>query len=144
VDYAILVKLYGDPTGQRRHERKYSPAECTGAIKEPIFGKPNPDRISTSHVERQNLFIRMGMRRFTRLTNGFSKKLENHLHTLSVYFVHYNFVRRHASLCVTPAMADGLFQTMHDMEWLANLVDSATPKLGPCGPYRKREVQISN
>ena len=138
IDYAMLVKLYGDPTGTRGHERKYSPAECTGAIKEPIFGEPNPDRISTSHVERQNLSMRMGMRRFTRLTNGFSKKLENHLHMLSLYFVHYNFVRRHTSLRMTPAMAAGVSTTMRDMEWLAGLVDAAMPKPGPRGPYKPR------
>lgn len=139
VDYAMLVKLYGEPTGVRGHERKYSPAVCTGAIKEPIFGKPDPERISTSHVERQNLSMRMGMRRFTRLTNGFSKKLENHLHTLSLYFVHYNFVRVHKSIRMTPAMAAGVTDTLRDMEWLAGLVDATAPKPGPRGPYRKKD-----
>ena len=139
VDYAMLVKLYGEPTGSKGHERKYSPAECTGARKEPIFGKPDPAMISTSHVERQNLTMRMGMRRFTRLTNGFSKKLENHLHMLSLYFVHYNFVRMHKALKCTPAMAAGVTNTLHDMTWLAGIIEAAAPKAGPRGPYKKKD-----
>ncbi|TFL16019.1 helix-turn-helix domain-containing protein [Jannaschia formosa] len=138
VDYAMLVKLYGDPTGHKGHERKYSPAECTGAIKEPIFGKPDEAMISTSHVERQNLTMRMGMRRFTRLTNGFSKKLENHLHMLSLYFVHYNFVRTHKSLRMTPAMAAGVSDTLHDMEWIVGLIDARAPAPKKRGPYKKK------
>jgi IS1 family transposase len=144
VDYAMLVKLYGDPTGQRGHERKYSPAECTGAIKEPVFGRPDEAQISTSHVERQNLTMRMGMRRFTRLTNGFSKKLENHLHMLSLYFVHYNFVRVHKSLRMTPAMAAGVTDTLHDMEWIVGLIDARAPAPKKRGPYKKRQPQVSN
>ncbi|MCA3441489.1 MAG: IS1 family transposase [Rhodobacter sp.] len=138
IDYAMLVKLYGDPTGTKGHERKYSPAECTGAIKEPIFGKPDEAMISTSHVERQNLTMRMGMRRFTRLTNGLSKKLENHLHMLSLYFVHYNFVRMHKTLKMTPAMAAGVTNTLHDMAWLVGIIDAAAPAPKPRGPYKKR------
>ena len=139
VDYAMLVKLYGEPTGSKGHERKYSPAECTGARKEPIFGKPDPAMISTSHVERQNLSMRMGMRRFTRLTNGFSKKLENHLHMLSLYFVHYNFVRMHKTQKCTPAMAAGVTDTLRDMTWLAGIIEAAAPKAGPRGPYKKKD-----
>ena len=139
IDYAMLVKQYGEPAGVTPSERRYSPAVCTGAIKEPIFGKPDRDRISTSHVERQNLSMRMGMRRFTRLTNGFSKKLENHLHMLSLYFVHYNFVRMHKSLRMTPAMAASVAKELHDMEWLVALVDASSPKPGPRGPYRKKD-----
>ena len=139
VDYAMLVKLYGEPTGTKGHERKYSPAQCTGARKEPIFGKPDPAMISTSHVERQNLTMRMGMRRFTRLTNGFSKKLENHLHMLSLYFVHYNFVRMHKTLKMTPAMAAGVTNTLHDMTWLIGIIDAASPASKPRGPYRKKD-----
>jgi IS1 family transposase len=139
VDYAMLVKQYGEPTGVTPSERRYSPAVCTGAVKEPIFGKLNVDRISTSHVERANLSMRMGMRRFTRLTNGFSKKLENHLHMLSLYFVHYNFVRVHKTLRITPAMAAGVSKELHSMEWLAELVDASLPKPGKRGPYRKTQ-----
>ena len=138
VDYAMLVKLYGDATGYKGHEKKYSPAECTGARKELISGHPVKELVSTSHVERQNLSMRMGMRRFTRLTNGFSKKLENHLHMLSLYFVHYNFVRRHQTLRMSPAMAAGVSTTLHDMVWLAGIVDAAAPKPGPRGPYKKK------
>jgi IS1 family transposase len=138
VDYAMLVKLYGEATGQKGHEKKYSPAECTGARKELISGHPVKELVSTSHVERQNLTMRMGMRRFTRLTNGFSKKLANHLHMLSLYFVRYNFVRVHKTLRMTPAMAAGVTDTLHDMEWLVGIIDAAAPKPGPRGPYKKK------
>jgi IS1 family transposase len=138
VDYAMLVKLYGPATGSKGHERKYSPAECTGARKELVTGQPVKELVSTSHVERQNLTMRMGMRRFTRLTNGFSKKLENHLHMLSLYFVHYNFVRVHKSLRMTPAMAAGVSDTLHDMEWIVALIDARTPAPKKRGPYKKR------
>ncbi|MDO8637908.1 MAG: IS1 family transposase [Dehalococcoidia bacterium] len=109
VDYAMLVKVYGaEPEGEVR----YSPAKCLAAEKHPIQGNPNPAYISTSYVERQNLTMRMSMRRFTRLTNAFSKKLENHEYALALYFMHYNFARTHKSLGkpypTTPAMAAGL------------------------------------
>ena len=139
VDYAMLVKMYGELSGQKGHERKYSPAECIGARKELISGHPVKERVSPSHVERQNLSMRMGMRRFTRLTNGFSKKLENHLHMLSLYFVHYNFVRMHKSLEMTPAMAAGVSDTLHDMAWIVGLIDAAAPIAGKRGPYRKKD-----
>ena len=95
VDYAQLIKLYGEPTGQKGDERKYSPSEYTGTRIRRVEGNPDVHDVSTSYVERQNLKMRMGMRRFTRLTNGFFKKLENHLLMLSLYFVRYNFVRIH-------------------------------------------------
>jgi len=107
VDFAQLVKLYGSEGGSRE-ERKYSPGECTGTIKTPIAGSPDPRHISTSYVERQNLNMRMGMRRFTRLTNAFSKKIDNHLHALALYFAFYNFVRIHKTLRMSPAMAAGV------------------------------------
>jgi IS1 family transposase len=106
IDYAQLVKLYG-PTSESAKGR-YSPADCTGIKKTPIEGKPDPKYISTSFVERSNLSIRMGNRRMTRLTNAFSKKAENHAHMMAIYFMHYNFVRIHQTLKITPAMAAGV------------------------------------
>jgi IS1 family transposase len=105
IDYAMLVKLYGCLP---ESETRYSPAVCIGTKVETITGAPNPNHISTSYVERQNLSMRMGMRRFTRLTNGFSKKLANHEAAIALYFVHYNFARMHQTLRVTPAMEAGL------------------------------------
>lgn len=127
VDYAMLANVYGRETASRGHKRKYSPAECIGTPKRAIEGRPDMKQISTSHVERSNLSIRMGIRRFTRLTNAFSKKLENQLHMLSLYFVHYNFVRIHDGLQVTPAMAAGISDTLHDMEWILGLIDARAP-----------------
>ena len=140
VDFAQLIKIYGGETGQDS-PRRYSPAECTGIQKRPVTGKPVEADISTSHVERQNLSMRMGMRRFIRLTNAFSKKLANHVHMLSLYFVHYNFVRIHKSLRMTPAMAAGLSAELRDMEWIVSLVDARAPKPNRPKTYRK---QISN
>lgn len=112
IDYAQLVKLFG----------------------------PSPDdkHVSTSYAERHNLTMRMQMRRFTRLTNAFSKKFENHCHGLALYFVHYNFCRQHKSLGgISPAMAAGLTDTLHDIEWIIGLIDARAPK--PRGPYKKKE-----
>jgi IS1 family transposase len=106
IDYAMLVKLYSSDRG--KGEQRYSPAQCTGAIPTVITGNPKPRHISTSFVERQNLTMRMQMRRFTRLTNAFSKKLENHEHAIALHFMHYNFCRIHQTLRVTPAMAAGV------------------------------------
>ena len=131
VDYALLVKLYGDSSDG---PRRYSPAECTGTIKRRVEGNPDPKHISTSYVERQNLSMRMGMRRFTRLTNAFSKKIENHLHMLALYFTHYNFVRVHKTLRVTPAMAAGVDDTLRDMEWIVGLIDERAPEPRKPGP----------
>ena len=134
VDYAQLAKIYGESPNS---EKRYSPAECVGARRNYVSGRPDPNAVSTSHVERHNLTMRMGMRRFTRLTNAFSKKIENHLHMLSLYFVHYNFCRIHKSLRVSPAMAAGVSDTLHDIEWVVGLIDANTPKLEPRGPYNK-------
>jgi hypothetical protein len=100
------------------------PAECTGIKKTSIEGKPNPQHISTSFIERQNLSMRMGMRRFTRLTNAFSKKLENHIHALALYFVHYNWMRIHKTLRVTPAMAAGLTDKLMGWEDIIAIMDA--------------------
>ncbi len=144
VDYAMLIKQYGDPTGQKGHERKYSPAECTGTKKEAIFGKPEMDQVGTSQVERQNLTMRMGMRRFTRLTNAFSKKAENHAYAVALHFMHYNFVRTHKTLRMTPAMAAGLVDTPWEVEDIVKMVekaeDAAPKKRGPYKPRAKKDI----
>jgi IS1 family transposase len=120
IDYAMLVKMYGTPPeGQRR----YSPAVCLSAEPTVVRGRPDPEHINTSYVERQNLSMRMGIRRFTRLTNAFSKKLENHIHALSIYFMHYNFVRIHQTLRVTPAMQAGVTNTLWSLEDMVRIVD---------------------
>lgn len=135
VDYAMLVKIYGAaPNGP---QTRYSPAECIGAQPETIMGNPDPDHISTSYVERSNLSIRMGNRRFTRLTNAFSKKIDNHIFMLALYFLHYNFCRIHKSLRVTPAMAAGISDTVRDFEWIVGLVDEVAPK--PVRPARYKQ-----
>jgi IS1 family transposase len=122
VDYAMLVKLYGTATGSE-HERRYSPGECCGTIKGTVCGNPDDRHVSTSYVERQNLTMRMGMRRFTRLTNGFSKKVENHAHAVALHFMHYNFGRIHKTLRVTPAMEAGVSDHVWNLEEIAALPD---------------------
>src|SRR5208283_3117688 len=106
IDYAQLVKLYGASPDSAKG--RYSPADCTGIIKTPIEGKPDPAPISTSFIERQNLTMRMHMRRFTWLTNAFSKKVENHAYAVALHMMYYNFVKIHTKLRVTPAMAAGV------------------------------------
>jgi hypothetical protein len=144
VDYAMLIKQYGDPTGTKGHERKYSPAECTGAIKEPIFGKPEMEAVSTSYIERQNLTMRMGMRRFTRLTNAFSKKAENHAYAVALHFMHYNFCRTHKTLRMPPAMAAGLTSRPWEVADLVALVEAAEEPAQKRGPYKPRKKDNSN
>jgi len=122
VDYAMLVKLYGAPQG-KEEQRRCSPGECQGTIKGTVSGNPDKKHISTSFVERQNLTMRMSMRRFTRLTNAFSKKIENHEYMIAIYFMHYNFVRTHQSLRVTPAMAAGISNKLWSLEDMVGIVD---------------------
>ncbi len=135
IDYAQLVKLYGDAPGPAG---RYSPAECTGVRKTRVEGNPERARVSTSYVERHNLTMRMSMRRFTRLTNAFSKKVDNHFYALALYFTFYNFARVHKKLRCGPAMAAGLSATLWSMEDIIKLVDvqAEAPKVR--GPYKPR------
>jgi len=127
IDYATLVKIYGAaPEGQRR----YSPAICTGAHKHRVEGNPDPKHVSTSFVERQNLSMRMGNRRMMRLTNAFSKKAENHAHMMAIYFMHYNFVRIHQTMKVTPAMAAGVTPKLWEMSDMAKELEDWELKSG--------------
>ena len=121
VDYAQLVKIYA--SAGTEEQRRYSPARYNGSQKHVIVGNPDQDNISTSYVERQNLTMRMSMRRFTRLTNAFSKRVENHCHALALYFTYYNWVRTHKTLGVTPAMAAGLTDAPQSLEWIVGLID---------------------
>ena len=127
VDYAVLQKLYGAPS--ESEQRRYSPSHVTGIEVRPLMGDPDPDRISTSYVERQNLTMRMGMRRFTRLTNGFSKKVENLAHAVSLHYLHYNYARPHKTLStaagrkMTPAMAADLAEYPWTTWDIAHLLD---------------------
>ena len=139
VDYAMLVKLYGEPKGKQQ-ERRYSPGECCGTRKDVIEGEPDKAKISTSYVERSNLSLRMHNRRFTRLTNAFSKKFENHVHMISLYTVFYNFVRIHKTLKCSPAMAAGVTDELLEMEDIVKLIDKAAPKPGRPKTYKKKEI----
>jgi len=122
VDFAQLVKIYR--ASPASFKGRYSPAECIGAKKKVVSGNPDLDHVSTSYVERQNLTMRMSMRRFTRLTNAFSKKFQNHCHSLALYFVWYNWMRKHKSLGTTPAMAAGLTDKAMTMTDLVELMDA--------------------
>ena len=129
VDYAQLVKLYGKPLGEERDaDSRYSPPVCMGIRKTAVEGSPNPAHISTSYVERQNLTMRMSMRRFTRLTNAFSKKIENHAHAVALHFMHYNFCRIHQTLKVSPAMEAGVTGRLWDIADIVGMVEKAAPK----------------
>ena len=123
IDYAQLIKLYGNDT-RPVQEVRYSAPPCIGARKKRISGNPRKELVSTSHIERQNLSVRMGNRRFTRLTNAFSKKLENHKHQLALYFMHYNFCRIHGSLRVTPAMEAGIADHVWTLEEIVALIEA--------------------
>jgi IS1 family transposase len=123
IDYAQLIKVYGPPA-DRTDRRRYSPAECSGSVIGKTVGSPNFDHISTSYVERQNLTMRMSMRRFTRLTNAFSKKLANHEAAVALHFMHYNFCRQHKTLRVTPAMQAKVANYIWSMEDILNMVET--------------------
>lgn len=122
VDYAILIKVYGNLSTDA--QRRYSPAECMGCERTPIEGNPDPKHVSTSYIERANLTMRMGMRRFTRLTNGFSKKVEHHAAAVALHMMHYNFVRIHSTLRTTPAMAAGVTIKLWEISDIVALLDS--------------------
>lgn len=141
VDYAQLIKLYGDVP--ESYKGRYSPADCTGIKKNRVEGNPDMKHVSTSYVERQNLNMRMGMRQFTRLTNAFSKKLDNHIHALALYFMFYNFVRIHKTLKVTPAMAARVTDRLWSMEDIAAAIDARAEAPKKRGPYKKREKETA-
>jgi IS1 family transposase len=134
VDYAMLIKRYGEPVGALG---RYSPGECTGIEQRRVEGRPDKAHVSTSYVERQNLNLRMGMRRFTRLTNAFSKKVEPHYWMVSLYTVFHNFVRIHKTLRCTPAMAAGVSKTLWSMDDLVAMIDAQAPE-----PKRPRVYKV--
>ncbi len=139
VDYAQLVKMYG--SAPEAMKGRYSPAECTGIRKRRVEGNPAKEDVSTSYVERSNLTMRMHMRRFTRLTNGFSKKIENHAYAVALHMMYYNFVRQHKSLDgLSPAMAAGVSDRLWDMSDIVALVEAAEPAPKKRGPYNKRKA----
>lgn len=128
VDFAQLVKQYSGEGG--------GPVRYTGAVKTVVTGKPDPRHISTSFVERMNLNLRMEIRRFTRQSSGFSKRVENHMHHIALYTTYFNFCRIHGTLRGTPAMAAGLTDTLYDIDLIVDLVEAHDSKPGPRGPYR--------
>jgi IS1 family transposase len=135
IDFAQLVKVYGNAPGG---VGRYSPPECIGSHRRRIRGRPNMDHVSTSFVERQNLTMRMHMRRFTRLTNAFSKKVENHAYAVALHMMYYNFVRIHKTLRVTPAMAAGVADRLWEIADIAQLVEDAEVAPAKRGPYKMK------
>ena len=141
VDFAQVIKIYGRGDDNETTAARYSPPSCLGVKVKRVTGDPDPKHISTSYVERQNLTMRMSNRRYTRLTNAFSKKLRNHEHHNALHFLHYNFCRIHKTLRMTPAMAAGVTDTLRDTEWIVGLIDERAPvpaKPGPKGPWKHR------
>lgn len=137
VDYGMLVKMYGDGGGTSA-QAKYSPPPCIGARRDVITGRPDDRYISTSHAERSNLSMRMHMRRYTRLTNGHSKKFENHCHMVALYTTWYNFVRMNSAVRMSPAMAAGVAKSFMSMADIVALIDAANPVPTKRGPYKKQ------
>lgn len=141
IDYAQLQKIYGTPIeGQKR----YSPAECIGCAQRVIEGNPDPRHISTSYVERQNLTMRMSMRRFTRLTNGFSKKVENHALSVALHYMHYNFCRIHKSLRITPAMAARVTDRVWTITDIVAIIEVGEGAPKKRGPYKKKMLDTES
>lgn len=140
VDYGQVVKVYGGGSDGSSGGGRYSPAGLTRVRYKPVSGNPDPMHISTSYVERQNLTMRMHMRRFTRLTNGFSKKIEAHVNAISLHFAYYNFVRVHQTLRMTPAMAAGVVDRLWTMADLVAIVEAAEAKPSKRGPYKKKDT----
>ena len=144
VDYAQVIKEYGQSADGHSQERRYSPAVCTKIEKRKVEGDPDLKKANTTHVERHNLSMRMGMRRFTRLTNAFSKRIEKHATMVALFALHYNFCRIHTTIKVTPAMEAGLDHTVRDCEWIVGLIDDMAPEPQKPGPkpgtkYGKRK-----
>ena len=139
IDYAMLIKLYG--AAPESAKGRYSPAECIGARKRSVEGDPDPKHVSTPYAERHNLTMRMHMRRFTRLTNAFSKKVENHAYAVALHMMYYNFVRIHSKLRMSPAMAAGVSDRLWEIGNIVKLVEDAEAAPSERGPYKKR---ISN
>lgn len=136
VDYAILHKVYG--ASPEAAKGRYSPAECVGITKNRIEGDPDPAHVSTSYVERHNLTMRMHMRRFTRLTNAFSKKVENHAYAVALHMMYYNFVKVHSKLRMSPAMAAGVSERLWEVGDIVALVEAEEAKIDrKRGPYKK-------
>jgi len=129
----MLVKIYG--AAPESAKGRYSPGECVGARKRSVQGEPDPKHVSTSYAERHNLTMRMHMRRFTRLTNAFSKKVENHAHAVALHMMYYNFVRIHSTLRMTPAMAAGVSDRLWEIGDIVKLVEDAERKPSKRGPY---------
>jgi hypothetical protein len=136
VDYAQLVKIYG--AVPESFKGRYSPAECIGARPTVVTGAPDPVHVSTSYVERQNLTMRTHMRRFTRLSLGFSKKIENHVNAVALHFAYYNFVKVHKTLRMSPAMAAGVTERLWEMADLVAVLEAVEPRAAKRGPYKKR------
>jgi IS1 family transposase len=137
IDYAMLVKHYGEPIGTTG---RYSPGECIGAEQRRVEGRPDPAHVSTSYVERSNLSIRMGNRRFTRLTNAFSKKAKNHEYAMAIYFMHYNFVRIHQTLRCTPAMEAGVTRKLWELTDMVKVLEDWETALGARGDEPEKRV----
>jgi IS1 family transposase len=129
IDYSMLIKLYGELPSSPEAARRYSPSDCVGTRTEKLTGNPDPKHVSTSYAERANLTMRMAMRRFTSLTNAFSRKLENHAHMAALYALWYNFVRVHKTLRTTPAMAAGIETRLWSMEDVILLIDAQSAKV---------------